>query len=512
MDDSITQEVAENLIAAFREQHGDGMLEVACYAAFPLTLTAELVYCLRQAFCTVPWYGAAVVLSSELCPAVGPGLYVMPVMVRNLLLKRLIDRHGEAGLYELADFMGEYIRYRLQGSGSDSTVRSHGEKPQWIALGMLNPDHEVTKEIRRQLAERLRSEDLARGDRLRLVGMVRSVGDLLGVRGFKAITLRQLTEQLRLGQPIEAEEPEDLAAAMHRSRFPELKTSNIEYVTIELGEGTEELERFGFETVRCDGAGKVVEKLPREAWRYVENEPEGLGLEMVAIVSGKFLMGSLESEKDSFDRERPQHEVTVQPFFMGRFPVTQGQWRMVAGLPQVEREMKAEPSNFKGDPQLPVEQVSWWDAIEFCKRLSVATGRDYRLPSEAEWEYACRAGTETPFYFGEKITKKLVNHDGSKTNPVGELPPNEFGLCDMHGNVWEWCEDHWHSGYKGAPIDGRSWVDKMAETEARRVLRGGSWADAPWFCRSAYRNINSPAAARSYFGFRVVCVSPRTQP
>jgi formylglycine-generating enzyme required for sulfatase activity len=341
------------------------------------------------------------------------------------------------------------------------------------------------------------------------VGMVRSVGDLLG--GFEAITLGRLAERLRSGDRLEAKEPEDLAAVMGRSRFPELKMSEIEYVTIELGEGTEELERFGFEMVRCDGAGKVVEKLPRDAWRYVENEPEGLGLEMVAIVSGKFLMGSSKSEEGRYGDEGPQHEVTVQPFFMGRFPVTQGQWRMVAGLPQVERKMTAEPSGFNGDPQLPVEQVSWWDAIEFCRRLSVATGRDYRLPSEAEWEYACRAGTTTPFYFGEKITKKLVNHDGSKTNPVGELPPNEFGLCDMHGNVWEWCEDHWHDDYKGAPIDGKSWVDKTAETEARRVSRGGSWSNSPWDCRSAYRNYDSPADAYNFIGFRVVCVSPRTQ-
>jgi formylglycine-generating enzyme required for sulfatase activity len=233
---------------------------------------------------------------------------------------------------------------------------------------------------------------------------------------------------------------------------------------------------------------------------------------MVAIVSGKFLMGSSQPEEGRYDDEGPQHDVTVQPFFMGRCPVTQGQWRMVAGLPQVEREIKAEPSNFNGDPQLPVEQVSWWDAIEFCRRLSVATGRDYRLPSEAEWEYACRAGTTTPFYFGEKITKKLVNHDGSKTNPVGELPPNEFGLCDMHGSVWEWCEDHWHDDYKGAPIDGRSWVDKTAETKARRVLRGGSWTNYPRNCRSAYRLNYSPADAHNFIGFRVVCVSLRTQP
>jgi formylglycine-generating enzyme required for sulfatase activity len=503
---------ALNQIRAFEQRYGEQAVEMACHAAFPLTLTTDLVYCLRQKFCQeLLWYEAPVLLSSPLCPKVGYDLYEMPVALRYPLLQYLIDRHGEDRLCELADFMGEYIRYRLgRGDGlEDSTMLSHGE-PQWIALAMLKPENQVTEEIERQLAEWVRKGD--QPDRLWLVGMVRSLEDLLGARGFEAITLGKLAERLRSGERIEAKPSEDLAAAMERSRFPELKTADIEYVTIEMGEDTEELERFGFEMVRCDGAGRVVEKLPREAWRYVENEPEGLGLEMVAIVSGKFLMGSSESEKDGYADERPQHGVTVQPFFMGRFPVTQGQWRMVAGLPQVERELKeAEPSRFKGD-ELPVEQVSWWDAIEFCRRLSVATGRDYRLPSEAEWEYACRAGTTTPFYFGEKITKKLVNHDGSKTNPVGELPPNEFGLCDMHGSVWEWCEDHWHDDYKGAPIDGRSWVDKTAETKARRVLRGGSWTNYPRSCRSACRRSYSPAVANDYVGFRVVCVSLRTQP
>ncbi|NJM45966.1 MAG: SUMF1/EgtB/PvdO family nonheme iron enzyme [Alkalinema sp. RU_4_3] len=257
-------------------------------------------------------------------------------------------------------------------------------------------------------------------------------------------------------------------------------------------------------------------------------------LDMVFIPGGRFTMGSPEGELERLEREGPQHLVTVPEFFMGQTPVTQAQWRQVAGWPQVGRSLKANPSNFKGD-DLPVEQVSWFAAEEFCLRLSKSTGRRYRLPSEAEWEYACRAGTNTPFHFGETIDAEYANYQAvdekfgetvypgiygsgrfgnyrQKTTPVKEFPPNKFGLYDMHGNVWEWCEDHWHGDYKSAPIDGKSWVDKTAETKASRVLRGGSWLFAPRFCRSASRIKLSPADAYSSFGFRVVCVSPRTQP
>ena len=166
-----------------------------------------------------------------------------------------------------------------------------------------------------------------------------------------------------------------------------------------------------------------------------------------------------------------------------------------------------------------MENVTWADAQEFFRRLSIITGRaKYRLPSEAEWEYACRAGTTTPFGFGETITGKVANYDASevyrnerkatwrkKTTTVGSFPPNAFGLYDMHGSVWEWCQDHWHSNYKGAPTDGRPWLEENSE-EKTYVLRGGSWSNHPWNCRSAYRlhyhtNYN--------VGFRVVCSAPR---
>jgi formylglycine-generating enzyme required for sulfatase activity len=193
----------------------------------------------------------------------------------------------------------------------------------------------------------------------------------------------------------------------------------------------------------------IVKKQSKTASEYLEDLSQGAILHMVAIPGDSFVMGAPESEGESQSSERPRHKVEIKPVLIGKYPVTQKQWRAVAALPQVDRKLDPNPSNFKGD-DLPVEQVSWYGAIEFCARLSRKTQRDYRLPSEAEWEYACRARTTTPFYFGETITPDLVNYDSNypyggapkgeyrqKTTPVGSFLPNQFGLYDMHGNVWE---------------------------------------------------------------------------
>ncbi|MBD1848291.1 formylglycine-generating enzyme family protein [Cyanobacteria bacterium FACHB-63] len=262
---------------------------------------------------------------------------------------------------------------------------------------------------------------------------------------------------------------------------------------------------------------------------FVESLNENVGIKMILIPGGTFLMGSPDTELERSSREEPQHEVSVLSFFMGKYPVTQAQWRAVAELPQVSRELNSELSRFKGDKR-PVEQVSWYDAVEFCARLSKFTGREHRLPSEAEWEYACRAGTTTPFHFGETITTDLANYRGTdgdelklsgsySSGPKGEYREettpvdyfegaNGYGLFDMHGNVYEWCQDHWHDGYEGAPKDGSA---RLTEKEgARRVIRGGSWDGNPRHCRSAYRLGDSPDDRDYRLGFRVVCSAPRT--
>jgi formylglycine-generating enzyme required for sulfatase activity len=269
-------------------------------------------------------------------------------------------------------------------------------------------------------------------------------------------------------------------------------------------------DRFSFTTVKVDNRGNIVTRESLQAEYFTENLGNGVTLDMVAIPGGTFIMGSPETEEWRLSYEGPQHSVTVPAFFMAKYPVTQAQWQAVMGN---------NPSGFKG-ANLPVETVSWNEAGEFCQKLSQITGKNYRLPSEAEWEYACRAGTATPFCFGETITTGLANYNGNsyangpegvfrvQTTDVGSFPPNGFGLCNMHGNVWEWCQDAWHGNYNGAPTDGSAWTSEGYPRY--RLLRGGSWLNDPWNCRSACRILASPGNRDDYIGFRLAVSLPRT--
>jgi formylglycine-generating enzyme required for sulfatase activity len=234
-----------------------------------------------------------------------------------------------------------------------------------------------------------------------------------------------------------------------------------------------------------------------------------VALEMVRIPGGNFLMGSLLGK--GLNYEWPQHRVTVPGFWMGKYPVTQAQWRSIAVLPPEKMELDASPSHFKGDNR-PVEQVSWLQAIEFCQRLSKKTGNRYRLPSEAEWEYACRSGTTTDFCFGDALTPEMANHNETvgETTAVRTYLPNVFGLHDMHGNVWEWCQDDWHDSYQRAPIDGSVWTGDSNPVNCLKILRGGSWISDPDGCRSAFRGRNYVDSYLNDVGFRVVYAPART--
>ncbi|AFY35994.1 bifunctional serine/threonine-protein kinase/formylglycine-generating enzyme family protein [Calothrix sp. PCC 7507] len=268
------------------------------------------------------------------------------------------------------------------------------------------------------------------------------------------------------------------------------------------------LKTFPFETVTVNAQGTITNRRQLEAKRFIEDLGNGVTLEMVQIPGGTFTMGSPDGEEKREKDESPPRQVTVPGFFMGKYEVTQAQYQAIMGT---------NPSNFKGEKK-PVEKVSWDDAVEFCKKLSQKTGRTYRLPSEAEWEYACRAGTTTPFYFGATITTDLVNYNGTftyasapkgqyrnETTPVGTFPANAFGLYDMHGNVWEWCQDHYHDNYNGVPTNGKAWINDN-DNQSARLLRGGSWNFDPGYCRGGNRGWNSPDARDDYFGFRVVLV------
>jgi formylglycine-generating enzyme required for sulfatase activity/uncharacterized caspase-like protein len=270
------------------------------------------------------------------------------------------------------------------------------------------------------------------------------------------------------------------------------------------------LWRVEFETVTVDEKGQIIKRHPnKQAKFFKEDLGNGITLEMVEILAGSFKMGSPSGEKGREKNEEPQHDVNVPAFYLGKFEATQEQYQQIMG---------SNPSSSKGAKR-PVENVSWNNAADFCNKLSIKTGRKYRLPSEAEWEYACRAGTTTPFHFGETMTTELANYDGDytyasapkgkdrgATTEVGSFPPNGFGLYDMHGNVWEWCQDTWHDSYKGAPSNRSAWIGNDNQS---RLLRGGSWGSNPDYCRSAYRFFNSPFSHYDTFGFRVVCAAAR---
>ncbi|MFN9560099.1 MAG: SUMF1/EgtB/PvdO family nonheme iron enzyme [Dolichospermum sp.] len=271
-----------------------------------------------------------------------------------------------------------------------------------------------------------------------------------------------------------------------------------------------ELLTFTFTTKTVNKTGKIVNQENHQAKYFKEDLSNGITLEMVQIPGGSFMMGSPASEKGRTQDESPQHQVNVPGFSMGKFVVTQEQYQQIMGN---------NPSGFSGAKR-PVEQVSWNNAVDFCQKLSQQTGREYRLPSEAEWEYACRGGTTTPFHFWETITTELANYKGTytyasepkgkylqKTTDVGSFPPNAFGLYDMHGNVWEWCQDDWHDNYIDAPKDGSVWTSRSGNN---KVMRGGSWSNYPGYCRSAYRIYSGLDNDSILVGFRVVCVVGRT--
>ncbi|MEM9276644.1 MAG: formylglycine-generating enzyme family protein [Cyanobacteria bacterium P01_F01_bin.143] len=314
----------------------------------------------------------------------------------------------------------------------------------------------------------------------------------------------------------------------HQKEFKELKRqiqeleSQLKIKTKEIEKKDEEiiLLRETFSKRRQNKAKSSPSQLFIE---YLSNDVE---LEMIAIPDGEFLMGSPNrvNYKNS-KSEKPQHRVTATGFYMGKYPVTQSQWKAVAFMPKVEIELSFDPSHFRGK-DLPVESISWIEAVEFCRRLSKQKGKEYRLPSEAEWEYACRAGTNTTYSFGDTITDKLVNYNThiGKPTVVGQYPPNNFGLYDMHGNVQEFCQDNWHKNYEGAPNNSRPWClnndsinssDEYITLFKSVVLRGGSWTSTSAECRSASRYNVLSGLSMDFLklentGFRIACTIPRT--
>jgi formylglycine-generating enzyme required for sulfatase activity len=298
-------------------------------------------------------------------------------------------------------------------------------------------------------------------------------------------------------------------------------------------------ELFEFEIVLLDTQGQVSSRQIKQRSRFRETLAAGIDLEMVAIPGGTLLMGVPLGEIGGNASQRPQHLVTIAPFFIGRYPITQAQWLAVASLPKVRRTLPLRPANFAGDRR-PVEQITWHEALEFCDRLSQLSAKHYRLPSEAEWEYATRAAPSPPpappasesshyppFHFGQTLTTDWANYSGidweylgkvcskgaygqgplgedrRETTAVDELGgANSWGLSDLHGNVREWCQDAWHATYHHAPTDGSAWEE--GGDSSQRVVRGGSWNGGPNKCRSAYRAKFEADASFYDLGLRIV--------
>ncbi|NEQ10431.1 MAG: formylglycine-generating enzyme family protein [Moorea sp. SIO4E2] len=546
--DQLTGELARQQIERFVARFQPNYRYLACHCALPLVLTPELVNYIRVQFLLnqeVPWIAEADLLLSELCRPVGYELYAMTPAVRSNLLAQFETpefqhKFGTNRLKSVAQLLMDYVTY-LMGTHPPSRQREF-QAQQWAAMVYLDQHRtEAEQEIATALQGLVNRGKNGQAELARLQRLIQEFRPQLS----QYDSLMKFAESL--GIWLKGQIPPDagqsygvhgvnlsLNPVTQLEGFPPMQTFECEVVTIGLGAGTEiELKPFDFEvaTIELKPKGRlrtetelIINRHQHRAYGFTEDLGNGVELEMLAIPGGTFVMGSPETEQGHSDDESPQHQVTVKSFLMGKYPVTQAQWQAVAALPQVNRKLEPDPSYFKGENR-PVDTVSWYDAVEFCERVSQYTKRPYRLPSEAEWEYACRAGTTTPFHFGETITTDLANYDGNytygsgskgkyvqETTPVGSFGvANDFGLYDMHGNVWEWCADHWHSNYEGAPTDGSAWEDdpenKNENDNHWWLLRGGCWGSFPVGCRSGSRNNYNPALRRNdlIFGFRVVC-------
>ncbi|MEI6332472.1 MAG: formylglycine-generating enzyme family protein [Pseudanabaena sp. ELA645] len=524
------------------------------YAAIPVVVTPELLNYLRMEFTPkLPWVAEVDLLLSDLFRVVGYEQYAMQSYVRAVLLDGLDARIGKGRMEAAAKLLIGYVAQLKQENPylSDREL----QRQRWSAMVFIDDRKaDVVKEISNELDQSL-GDGKPQDDLLGLVTITEQLSEQL--REFpelinNARTIGQILRDRRLTK----EQKESSITRQLRTTkptFPPLQEFEFEVATIEIIDQGEEvaeavqqqmqvplepefpqiqLELFSFQVAKIHiTKQKRIEiiKTDKQGRQFVERLSNNVSLEMMSIPSGSFVMGASEDEQNSYDNERPQHLVNVPSFLMGKYPITQAQYEAVMGT---------NPSYFKDkpdSPSRPVEQVSWEDAQEFCKKLSELTGREYKLPSEAQWEYACRAMPSPPaflpegeggkkiyppFHFGETISTKVANYDGNytygrgekgeyreETTPVGYFKvANEFGLYDMHGNVWEWCEDDWHDNYEGAPTDGRAWIGVKSKESNKTLypLRGGSWNYFAIYCRSADRsNLNADYSVKD-IGFRVV--------
>lgn len=515
------RELAEQKIERFVRRFDPSYLLLAYHAALPLVLTPELVNYLRVTFLRgdVPFEAEVDLLLSDLCSQAGYELYTMESAVRACLIEEMEQTFGVKRMQEVAYLLLNYIHFLSRTNPYMGTQELQAQ--QWAAMVYLDDQRDrAVRKICEAFQNCMTSDEVGSSSINR-----REMARLARITQELAPQLKEYSELLEYAQIVSrllrnAQLPDVNAKMPIRHSYHVLPSLELrlpdELIPSELSRDL--LKVFEFEVVTVNAKGAIVKKQRHLAQSFTENLINDIiTLEMVAIPAGHFFMGSSEEEEN--ENERPQHEVVIHPLFISKYQITQSQWQAIANLPKIERDLNPSPSYFKGDNR-PVESISWYDAIEFCRRLSQLTGREYRLPSEAEWEYACRAGTTTSFYFGETITGELANYRASETfadepsgeyrgetTPVGHFPPNAFGLYDLHGNVLEWCADSWHENYEGAPSDGSIWAIEKDDTP--RLLRGGSWENLPTYCRSSSRNGYYPEGRNYAIGFRVVLSVPQ---
>ena len=565
-------------IETFLMRFGNDYQDLLDYAAIPVVITPELLNYLRMEFTPkLPWVAEVDLLLSDLFRVVGYEQYAMQSYVRAVLLEGLDARIGKGRMEAAAKLLIGYVAQLKQENPylSDREL----QRQRWSAMVFIDDRKadvvkEISNELDQSLVEGKPQDDLLGlvtiteqlSQQLRefpqLINNARAIGGILRDRQLtKAQKESSITRQLRAVtqtfptlQEFEFEvatveiveslipssiEIDDLEQLEDEDEFPpepfvpeipsiQLEPFNYQVAKIRIGETQ---ERKGILGLGATPKQKKIEiiKTDKQGRQFVERIGDRVDLEMVYVPSGDFVMGAPEKEEGSYSAERPQHLVTVSAFLMGKYPITQAQYEAVMGT---------NPSRFKDkrdSASRPVENVSWEDAQEFCKRLSELTSREYRLPSEAQWEYACRAMPSPPisrnekeiiyppFHFGETISTKVANYNGDviygrgeKGEKRGETTPveyfgvaNEFGLCDMHGNAWEWCEDDWHSNYDEAPTDGSAWIDAKSKesNKTKHPLRGGSWFINP-LCRSASRSDDFIVLRDGNVGFRVISSAP----
>ncbi|EAZ89369.1 formylglycine-generating enzyme family protein [Crocosphaera chwakensis] len=550
----------EDRLKLFEQDYDANTCDLLKRSAFPLSLSPDLLYYLRhhQDKNKQPsWYAIADILLSGLVRRVDRELYEMSPDIRKILLEKL----SKEQLKTLAHQLQTYIRAQI---AENSLLPPNLQHQEWLSLAYLQPSQAVD-----QLKQALK-QALDHNNRVRLVGLTTLLESLSSaLEGYEPL--------LMVTEPLNAYSRGDLTAlanALERDidNEQDLQNGLIEQIQTISPFKFSQLEPltlniptlqfvFTAETVFVDNTGKIIKKQPIKAYYYdeiLEGETEEnkddnfANIRMIYIPAGQFFMGTPDEEieqlskkydADYFNQEKLQHLVNVPSFYLSQTPITQAQWKVIASREdlKVEQDLQLEPSNFKGKNR-PVEKVSWEEAVEFCQRLSKWTGKGYKLPSEAKWEYACRSVINSPssvnneeltlkqwnqqyhqpFHFGPTLTSKIANYRADKTFadeptgqyrkktiPVGQFSPNAFGLYDMHGNVWEWCEDDYHSSYDGAPNDGSAWIDE--NSTRTKILRGGGWIYNPHYCRSAFRNLSNRDNHENDVGFRVMCDAGKTQ-